>query len=214
MHRAGRPWVVGARAEPASPSPPPAARAVETRSHAWYSLGLGDELAPRFSRKALAGLLAALVVLAGTLIVYDERRQIAPGYGQWIRVATVAILIVAGTAAAHWLARGLSPRLYRRLDPATAGTLGFVIRLGTLAAVAILALRIAGVTASTLAVGGAFTAVLLGLAAQQALSGVLPASSCRARGRSGSANGCGWSAACWPARWRARSPPSASSTRR
>jgi small-conductance mechanosensitive channel len=36
----------------------------------------------------------------------------------------------------------------------------------------ILALRIAGVNASTLAVGGAFTAVLLGLAAQQAMSGI------------------------------------------
>jgi small-conductance mechanosensitive channel len=39
-------------------------------------------------------------------------------------------------------------------------------------AVVILALRIAGVNASTLAVGGAFTAVLLGLAAQQAMSGI------------------------------------------
>lgn len=159
------------------PSPPPRRRRLprelfETRSHAWHSLGLGDELAPRFSRKAMGGLVATLLVLAGTLVVYYERRQIAPAYGGWIRVGTVAVLIVAGTAAAHWLARGLSPRLYRRLDPATAGTLGFAIRLGALAAVVIFALRIAGVTASTLAVGGAFTAVLLGLAAQQALSGV------------------------------------------
>jgi small conductance mechanosensitive channel len=58
------------------------------------------------------------------------------------------------------------------MDPATAGTTGFVIRLLATAAIVILALRIAGVTASTLAVGGAFTAVLLGLAAQQALGGI------------------------------------------
>ncbi|HEX8753659.1 MAG TPA: mechanosensitive ion channel family protein [Solirubrobacterales bacterium] len=159
------------------PSPPPRRRRLprelfETRSHAWHSLGLGDELAPRFSRKAFGGLLAALAILAATLVVYYNRREIAPGYGQWIRIGTVAILIIVGTAAAHWLARGLSPRLYRRLDPATAGTLGFVIRLATLAAVVIFALRIAGVTAETLAVGGAFTAVVLGLAAQQALGGV------------------------------------------
>jgi small-conductance mechanosensitive channel len=38
--------------------------------------------------------------------------------------------------------------------------------------VVVLALRIAGVTASTLAVGGAFTAVLVGLAAQQAMGGI------------------------------------------
>ena len=43
-----------------------------------------------------------------------------------MRIATVAVLIVVGTAATHWLVQGLSPRLYRRLDPATAGTLGFL----------------------------------------------------------------------------------------
>lgn len=144
----------------------------ETRSHAWQALGLGDELAPRFSKRALVGLLIALLVIAGTLFVYYNRRDIAPGYGQWIRYGTVVILVIVGSAATHWLARGLSPRLYRRMDPATAGTVGFVIRLLTMAAVVILALRIAGVKASTLAVGGAFTAVLLGLAAQQALGGI------------------------------------------
>lgn len=144
----------------------------ETRSHAWHSLGLGDELAPRFSKRQFGGLLAALLVIAGTLFVYYNRHTIAPGYGQWIRIGTVVVLVIVGSAATHWLARGLSPRLYRRLDPATAGTTGFVIRLLATAAVVILALRIAGVTASTLAVGGAFTAVLLGLAAQQALGGI------------------------------------------
>jgi small conductance mechanosensitive channel len=144
----------------------------ETRSHAWNSLGLGDELAPRFSKRQFGGLLAAVLLIAGTLFVYYNRQRFAPGYGQWVRAGTVLVLIVVGTAATHWLARGLSPRLYRRLDPATAGTTGFVIRLLATTAVVILALRIAGVTASTLAVGGAFTAVLLGLAAQQALGGI------------------------------------------
>jgi small conductance mechanosensitive channel len=144
----------------------------ETRSHAWHSLGLGEELAPRFSKRQFGGLLLALLVIVGTLFVYYHRRDIAPGYGQWVRAGTVVILILVGTAATHWLAKGLSPRLYRRLDPATAGTAGFVIRLLAMAAVVILALRIAGVTASTLAVGGAFTAVLIGLAAQQALGGI------------------------------------------
>jgi small-conductance mechanosensitive channel len=144
----------------------------ETRSHAWQALGLGDELAPRFTKRQFGGLLVALLLIAGTLFVYYNRKSIAPGYGQWIRAGTVVVLIVVGSAATHWLARGLSPRLYRRLDPATAGTTGFVIRLLATTAVVVLALRIAGVTASTLAVGGAFTAVLLGLAAQQALGGI------------------------------------------
>ncbi|MGN6664271.1 MAG: mechanosensitive ion channel domain-containing protein [Solirubrobacterales bacterium] len=159
------------------PSPPPRRRRLprelfETRSHAWHSLGLGDELAPRFSKRQLGGLLVALLVLAGTLVVYYSRGKIAPGYEEWVRYGTVVILVIVGSAATHWLSRGLSPRLYRRLDPATAGTTGFVIRLLATAAVVILALRIAGVNASTLAVGGAFTAVLLGLAAQQALGGI------------------------------------------
>jgi small conductance mechanosensitive channel len=145
----------------------------ETRSHVWHSLGLSDELAPRaVSKRSLLGFLAALAVLAATLVVYSQRHRIAPGYGQWIRIGTVIVLVIVGTAATHWLSRLLSPRLYRRLDPATAGTTGFVIRLLATATVVILALRIAGVTASTLAVGGAFTAVLLGLAAQQAMGGV------------------------------------------
>src|SRR3954470_15365990 len=144
----------------------------ETRSHAWHSLGLGDELAPRFSKRQFGGLLAALLLIAGTLFVYYNRKSIAPGYGQWVRAGTVIVLIIVGSAATHWLARGLSPPLYRRLDPATAGTTGFVIRLLAMSAVVVLALRIAGVTASTLALGGAFTAVLLGLAAQQALGGL------------------------------------------
>ena len=159
-------------------SPPPRRRPrlprelFETRSHAWHSLGLGDELAPRFSKRQFGGLLLALLVIAGTLFVYYNRREIAPGYGQWVRYGTVLVLVVVGSAATHWLVRGLSPPLYRRLDPATAGTTGFVVRLLATAAVVILALRIAGVNAGTLAVGGAFTAVLLGLAAQQAMSGI------------------------------------------
>jgi len=144
----------------------------ETRSHAWHSLGLEEELAPRFSKKALIGLVAALVVLAATLVVYYRRQELFPGYGQWVRIGTVAVLILVGSAATHWLVRGLSPQLYRRLSPATAGTAGFLIRLFAISAVVIFALRIAGVNASTLAVGGAFTAIVLGLAAQQTLAGI------------------------------------------
>jgi small conductance mechanosensitive channel len=144
----------------------------ETRSHAWESLGLGDELLPRSSKRGFSGLLVALLVLSATLFVYYNRRELLPGYGSWVRIATVAVLIVVGSAATHWLVQALSPRLYRRLDPATAGTLGFLVRLTAMAAVVVLALRIAGVNTATLAVGGAFTAIVLGLAAQQTLAGI------------------------------------------
>jgi small conductance mechanosensitive channel len=145
----------------------------ETRTHAWTSLGLGEEIeTQRVSKRSLLGLLVAVVVLIATLVVYSHRRQIAPGYGEWFRIGTVIVLVLVGSAAVHWLSRSLQPRLYRRLDPATAGTTGFVLRLVAMLSVVVLALRIAGVQASTLAVGGAFTAVLLGLAAQQTLGAI------------------------------------------
>jgi small-conductance mechanosensitive channel len=63
----------------------------------------------------------------------------------------------------------VAPALYKRLDPATAGVVGFLVRLLTIAVTFLVALHIAGLNAGTLAVGGAFTAVVLGLAAQQTL---------------------------------------------
>jgi small conductance mechanosensitive channel len=145
----------------------------ETRTHAWTSLGLGEEIESRgLPKRSLAGFCVAVLALIATLVVYSHRRQIAPGYGEWFRVGTVIVLIIVGSAAIHWFSRSLQPRLYRRLDPATAGTAGFVFRLLATIAVVVLALRIAGVNASTLAVGGAFTAVLIGLAAQQSLGAI------------------------------------------
>jgi small-conductance mechanosensitive channel len=145
----------------------------ETRTHAWQSLGLGEEIeTKRVSKSTLVGLIVAVLALIATLVVYSHRRQIAPGYGEWFRVGTVIVLVIVGTAAISLLSRSLQPRLYRRLDPATAGTAGFVFRLLATLAIFVVALRIAGVTASTLAVGGAFTAVLLGLAAQQSLGAI------------------------------------------
>jgi small-conductance mechanosensitive channel len=55
------------------------------------------------------------------------------------------------------------------MDPSTAGTVGFVIRLSTMGITLLAALRIANVGPSTLLAGSAFTAVVLGLAAQQTL---------------------------------------------
>jgi small conductance mechanosensitive channel len=145
----------------------------ETRTHAWQSLGLGEEIESQgMSKRSFAGFIVAVLALIATLVVYSHRRQIAPGYGEWFRVGTVLVLIIVGSAAIHWLSRALQPRLYRRLDPATAGTAGFVLRLLASLVVVIAALRIAGVSASTLTVGGAFTAVLIGLAAQQALGAI------------------------------------------
>src|SRR5205807_5266110 len=65
--------------------------------------------------------------------------------------------------------RAAGPTFFRRMDPATAGTVGFVIRLLTIAVTLLIALGVAGVNTGSLIAGGAFTAVVLGIAAQQTL---------------------------------------------
>ena len=83
------------------------------------------------------------------------------------------MLVALGWAFARDLGRVVGPDLMRRMDPATAGTVGFLLRLVTIAIVTVVALRIAGLTPRTLAVGGAFTAVVVGLAAQQTLGNLI-----------------------------------------
>src|ERR1700743_664811 len=94
----------------------------ETRTHAWQSLGLGEEIETRkASKRSLAGLVIAVLALIATLVVYSHRRQIAPGYGEWFRVGTVIVLVIVGSAAIHWLLRGIQPRLYTRARPRSGG---------------------------------------------------------------------------------------------
>jgi small-conductance mechanosensitive channel len=57
----------------------------------------------------------------------------------------------------------------KRVDPGTAGTIGFLVRLVLLVAAVLVALRMAGLTPRTLAVGGAVTAIVVGLAAQSTI---------------------------------------------
>jgi hypothetical protein len=52
----------------------------------------------------------------------------------------VIILVILGWAIARDIGRGLGPALFRRLDPATAGTVGFLIRLATIVLALIVAL--------------------------------------------------------------------------
>jgi small-conductance mechanosensitive channel len=81
----------------------------------------------------------------------------------------VAVLLVLGWTLARSIGRAAGPTFFRRMDPATAGTVGFVIRLLTMAIALLIALGIAGVSTGSLIAGGAFTAVVLGIAAQQTL---------------------------------------------
>jgi len=147
--------------------------AFESRTQVWREVGLGSEIDTAAARRSKEGALVLLALIAGVLFCFTERKTLFPGYGLEVRIATVFLLVVLGWGLARMLARGFASALYRRLDPGTAGTIGFMVRLVTILAMIIVALRIAGLQASTLAVGGGFTAVVVGLAASQVLGNLL-----------------------------------------
>jgi small conductance mechanosensitive channel len=144
----------------------------ESRTEIWREVGLGGEVDRAEAKRARGGIVVLGALIVAVIILFDRRRDLFPGYGTEARVATVIALVVLGVALARSLGRGLAPALFRRLDPGTAGTVGFLLRLGTVLVALVVALRIAGVQPETLAVGGAFTAVVVGLAAQQTLGNV------------------------------------------
>jgi small conductance mechanosensitive channel len=146
-----------------------ASRVFERRTQVWREVGLGAEVDARTAARARGELAVLAALIVGVLVVFNHRGQLLPGGGPVVRIATVAILVILGWGMARALGRGVAPVLFRRMDPGTAGTVGFLIRLVTMVAVFVVALRIAGLKAGTLAVGGAFTAVVVGLAAQQTL---------------------------------------------
>jgi len=111
-------------------------------------------------------------LLAVTLYCYLRREELF-GADTPVRVGAAVVMVVLGWALARDLGRFTAPALFRRMDPATAGTVGFLIRLVFLVASALFALRAAGLEPETLAVGGAITAVVFGLAAQQTLGNLI-----------------------------------------
>src|SRR4051812_20311883 len=123
-------------------------------------------------RRARAEALLMAPLVAAVLLVWRYRQTLF-GLDVPVRVACSVALVALGWWIARDVGRAASPTLFRRLEPATAGTVSFLIRLFFLGLALVVALRTAGLDPRTLAVGGAFTAVVLGLAAQNTLGNVL-----------------------------------------
>jgi small conductance mechanosensitive channel len=158
----------------------------ETRSQAWKEVGLLRQISPRVVKRARLEALVLLPLFVGVVLLYDNRAELIGTYSHKqheyvlekaietpLTIITVIILVILGWTIARDIGRGLGPALFRRMDPATAGTVGFLIRLATIALALIVALTVAGIEAKTLALGGAFTAVIFGLAAQQTLGNLI-----------------------------------------
>jgi small conductance mechanosensitive channel len=149
-------------------------RMFETRSEAWERVGLPVDVGETAVRKARRQAAVFVPLLAGVLVVYALRNDIF-GIGansSWetpIQIITAVVLVALGWGIAGAVGKAAAPTFFRRMDPSTAGTVGFLIRLATIAVTLIAALSIAQVKPSALVGGAAVTAVVLGLAAQQTL---------------------------------------------
>jgi small conductance mechanosensitive channel len=130
------------------------------------------EHAARRAKRARTQILLLVPLTAAVVLAYSERRALF-GLDMPVRIACVLALVILGWSFAMNLGRAVGPTLLRRLDPGTAGTVGFLIRLVTLIVSVTVALRLAGLRPQTLAVGGAITAVILGLAAQQTIGNLI-----------------------------------------
>jgi small conductance mechanosensitive channel len=161
------------------PKTPP--KMFETRSQSWQEVGLLRQINPRVVKRARLEALVLVPLFVGVVLIYDNRfslfgtpdhhghiaRSLEEPLEAVVRIITVIVLMILGWAIARDIGRGLGPPLFRRLEPATAGTLGFLIRLVTIVLALVVALQVAGIEARTLELGTAFTAVIFGLAAQQ-----------------------------------------------
>jgi small-conductance mechanosensitive channel len=149
------------------------AKAIRTRNRTWREVGLARHLSRRAVKRARLHLLVLLPAGVVVLLIYRYRIELlGRGWDTAVRLFTAVALVVLGWNFTRDIGRALAPTLFRRLDPGTAGTVGFVVRLLSIALSVVLALRIAGLSPRTLAVGGAVTAVVVGLAAQQTLGNV------------------------------------------
>jgi small conductance mechanosensitive channel len=149
-------------------------RMFETRSEAWERAGLDVNVSQRSVKRARRQIAVLVPALIAVLVLYSLRttilgKHVEKDWDTFIQWATVIALLALGWAIAGAVGKAAGPVFFRRMDPSTAGTVGFLIRLATMALTLILALGVAGVKTGSLIATSAFTAVILGLAAQQTL---------------------------------------------
>ena len=118
-----------------------------TKSHSWEEAGLARQLSVRAARRAKRQIIVIVPFLIAVLLFYTYRDELVGSeYDREVRIGTVIALMILGWAFARDFGRAAAPGLFRRMDPGTAGTVGFLIRLATVLLVLLVALRIAGLT--------------------------------------------------------------------
>ena len=149
----------------------------ETHSDEWERVGLAVDISQRTLRSAQRRTAVLIPLFIAVIVVYDNYQSWFPVHGKWgksgwttpITILAVLALLGLGWAVAREFGRAIGPTFFKRMDPSTAGTVGFVVRLVTVGITLLVVLEVSGVNASSIVAGSAFTAVILGLAAQQTL---------------------------------------------
>jgi small-conductance mechanosensitive channel len=140
----------------------------DTRSHAWREVGLARQLSVRAVKRARIEFFVLALLAGATITLYIFREQLF-GIDAPIRAAAAVALLLIGFGLARDIGRIFAPALFRRMDPGTAGTVGFLLRLFFAIVAMLVALRVGGVTNQNLVPAAAASAVIIGLAAQQTL---------------------------------------------
>src|SRR6266550_3684610 len=115
------------------------------------------------AERARREALALIPVVAGVVLIWVYREDLF-GTDTPVRIAAAVLLAAVGWRFARDIGSALGPRLLARFEPGTASTISFLVQLATLLVVVIVALRIMDVQTRAIAVGGALTAVVIGLA--------------------------------------------------
>jgi small-conductance mechanosensitive channel len=124
------------------------------------------------ARRARRDAILLLPLVVGVFLLWKFREDLF-GTDVPVRIITAILVAAIGWRFARDLGRALGPRLLRRFDAGAAATIGFFVQLGTLLVVTIVALRLVDLDPRTIALGGAVTAVVLGLAAQSTLGNLI-----------------------------------------
>jgi len=159
----------------------------ETHSEEWERVGLAVDVNQKSVQNARRRAAVEILLFIAVIVIYNNyehwfhlvKREALPppphdvvihqGVVTAVRIATVLALLALGWAIARDVGRMAGPTFFRRMDPGTAGTVGFLVRLVTVGVVVLVVLGVAGVSAASIVAGSAFTAVIVGLAAQQTL---------------------------------------------
>ena len=157
---------------------------VDTHTEEWKRVGLAPTASTEAISRARRQAVVLLALLGGVIAANDifgsytttshvfghpERVLLHHHHRTWVHVLAAVAIGVLGWAFSRDVGRAAAPTFFRRMDPSTAGTVGFVLRLATVVITILGVLGVLGVPLATLAFGGSITAIVLGLAAQQTL---------------------------------------------